>query len=48
MDIIYEILLYTDVKSLKSFNMTHKHIYTKHFWVNKFKYDQLPVFNDMG
>lgn len=46
MDIIYEILLYVDAKTLKSFNMTHKHCYTKHFWVRKFMKDDVPAFND--
>lgn len=46
MDIIYEILLHVDGETLKNFNMTHKHIYPKHFWVNKFKQDNIPVFKD--
>ena len=46
LDMIYEILLYVDVKTLKSFNMTHKHTFSKHFWMNKFKQDQIPVFDD--
>jgi len=46
-DTIYNILLNTDIDSLNELcflnKTTHQHCQNKHFWIEKFKHDQLPM-----
>ena len=41
-DIIYAILLWADVLTLKVFNITHKQTFSKLFWVTKYTLENLP------
>ena len=42
-DVLFNILLYSDIQTIKNYNMIKNNVLDKHFWVTKFNQDHLPL-----
>ena len=45
-DVLFNILLYSDIQTIKNYNMIKNNVLDKHFWVTKFNQDHLPLLSN--
>ncbi len=47
-DVIYNILLWSDIKTVKNFTLTNRHLYQlrvdRYYWIEKFRHDDLILY----